>query len=105
MIDKLFRWMTETDSRRKLWRIAFAAMMGYGAVKLLGGLWVNLIYLGVQVWDQFSPQTMAVSIGIIGGADGPTAVFVTAPPWMHYLLPGAMLAVGILGFRKLRKGK
>lgn len=103
MIGKIFRWMAEKDSRRKGWRIAFGAMAVYGAVKLLGGIWVNLIYLGVQLWDRISPQMMAVSIGVIGGADGPTAIFVTAPPWVHYLLPAAMLPVGIWGFLKLRK--
>lgn len=103
MIHRAVQWMEKTDSRRKLCRILFAALLLYGAVGLLGGLWVNLIYLGVRMWDHVSPQTMAVSIGIIGGADGPTAVFVTAPPWVHYLLPAACVAVGSWGIRKLRK--
>ena len=47
----------------------------------------------------------AVSIGIIGGSDGPTAVFVTGNP-----LPGILAAVAavVLGFwlcRYLRKRK
>lgn len=85
--------------------IFFAACAVYGSVKLLGGLWVNLIYLGVRLWDRFSTDTMAVSIGIIGGADGPTAIFVTAPPWVQYAVPAVMLLVGIWGFVRLSRCK
>ena len=91
--------------RKSPWRFLFAACAVYGAVKLLGGLWVNLIYLGVRLWDRFSTDTMAVSIGIIGGADGPTAIFVTAPPWVQYAVPAVMLLVGIWGFVRLSRCK
>lgn len=43
--------------------------------------------------------TKAVSIGIIGGADGPTAIFVTGPApvlWLKILLAAAIAAIGIL---------
>lgn len=93
--------MKEFAYRKSPWRYLFAACAGYGAVRLLGGLWVNLIYLGVQVWDHVSQKTMAVSIGVIGGADGPTAVFVTTPPWVPYLLPAVLLIGGIWGFIRL----
>ena len=43
------------------------------------------------------------SVGIIGGSDGPTAVFVTAPVWISYIVPVLCLIVGILGYLKLRK--
>ena len=95
--------MQELTYRKSPWRYLFAACAAYGGAKLLGGLWVNLIYLGVRVWDYFSEDTMAVSIGVIGGADGPTAIFMTTPPWAHYLLPVALLVVGIWGFRKLSR--
>jgi len=95
----------ENKKQKNPWRFLFAGCAVYGAVKLLGALWVNLIYLGVKVWDDFSPQTMAVSIGIIGGADGPTAIFVTTPPWVHYLLPAVLLVIGIWGFLKLSRCK
>lgn len=40
----------------------------------------------------------ASSIGVIGGADGPTAIFVTAGPGMEiYLLLGAALLAGAAG--------
>lgn len=93
----------DSGKRKSPWRFVFAACVVYGAWKLLGVLWVNLIYQGVQIWDHFSPQMMAVSIGVIGGADGPTAIFVTTPPWMQNLLWVVLLAVGILGFLWLRR--
>lgn len=91
----------QSSGRKSLWRYLFAACAVYGGVKLLGGLWVNLLYLGVRVWDHFSTDTMAVSIGVIGGADGPTAVFVTAPLWIQYLIPLVLLIVGVWGFFRL----
>lgn len=87
------------------WRYLFAVCAVYGAVKLLEPVWVNLICLGVQIWDRLSPQTMAVSVGVIGGADGPTAIFVTTPPWVSYLLPAVLLVVGIWGFLRLSRTK
>ena len=97
--------MKEFAYRKSPWRYLFAACAVYGGVKLLGGLWANLLCLGVRIWDHFSADTMAVSIGVIGGADGPTAVFVTTPPWVHDLVPVALLAVGVLGFLKLSRCK
>lgn len=99
------RQKQENTYRKSPWRYLFAACAGYGAVKLLGGLWVNLICLGVRIWDHFSRDVMAVSIGVIGGADGPTAVFVTAPPWLHYAAPAVMLVGGIWGFIRLSRCK
>lgn len=95
----------KSTGRKSPWRYLFAACAAYGAAKLLGALWVNLIYLVVRIWDDLSPQTMAVSIGVIGGADGPTAIFVTAPPWAHYLWPVVLLIVGIWGFLRLSRCK
>lgn len=95
----------EDTCRKSPWRFLFAGCAAYGALKLLGVLWVNLYYLGVLAWDRFTPQTTAVSIGIIGGADGPTAIFVTTPPWVDYLVPVLLLVCGILGFWKLGRCK
>jgi len=51
--------------------------------------------------------TKSSTIGIIGGADGPTAVFVTATPVQGWeiLLWLAILVVGIFGCRHFRKQK
>ena len=53
-----------------------------------------------------TPTTAAASIGVIGGADGPTAVLVSAPSGANWLLGGILLllAAGIL-FVILRRKK
>lgn len=93
--------MKEYTYRKSPWRFAFLACALYGGVKLLGGLWVNLVYwfcvLVMEVRSQFVPNE-AYSVGVIGGADGPTAIFLTTPVWTHYLIPVLALAVGIWGF-------
>lgn len=51
--------------------------------------------------------TEASTIGIIGGSDGPTAIFVTAPHphiW-EILLWLAILAVSLYGLRRFRKSQ
>lgn len=92
----------ETKSGKNPWRYLFAACAVYGAVKLLPGLWVNLLWLFFRWRISHSDQT-AASIGIIGGADGPTAIFLTAPVWVHYVIPVVLLVVGILGFLRLSR--
>lgn len=98
--------MKEYTYRKSPWRFVFLACAVYGAAEVLPGLYVNLVYLVVSAFMRirsvFMPQE-AYSVGIIGGADGPTAIFVTAPAWAHYLFPVAMLIVGILGYLRLRK--
>ncbi|MBQ3242377.1 MAG: LPXTG cell wall anchor domain-containing protein [Oscillospiraceae bacterium] len=47
-----------------------------------------------------------LSIGVIGGADGPTAIFVTSGPIWPLLLLGAAAAAAVIGlilWRKKRK--
>ena len=50
---------------------------------------------------------MASTIGIIGGADGPTAIFVTSAPGIDWdvAIIGAIVVVCILAFLRLRKCK
>ena len=94
------------QTRKSPWRFAFLACALYGAVKLLGGLWVNIVYwfsvLFMKIRSEFVPNE-AYSVGIIGGADGPTAIFVAAPVWISYLIPTAALIVGIWGYLRLRR--
>ena len=94
------------QTKKNPWRFAFLACAIYGAVKLLGGLWVNIVYwfsvLFMEIRSEFVPNE-AYSIGIIGGADGPTAIFVTAPVWISYLIPTAALIVGIWGYLRLSR--
>ena len=94
------------QTKKNPWRVAFLACALYGAVKLLGGLWVNIVYwfsvLVMEIRSEFVPNE-AYSVGIIGGADGPTAIFVTAPVWVSYLIPTAALIVGIWGYLRLSR--
>lgn len=78
----------------------FAACVLYGGLELLGGVIALILYLGSG-----ATAGEAVSVGIIGGADGPTAIFVTTPGWMHYINPVLLLVIGIGGFLWLRKRK
>jgi len=47
----------------------------------------------------------ALSIGIIGGADGPTAIFVTSPDWTKLVAALLLMALGVFGYLRLRKSK
>ena len=103
--------MKEFAYRKSPWRFLFAAAAAYGAVQLLGVLWGYLVYFWYRL--VYSDMVLGIgmtttessSIGIIGGADGPTAIFVTTPIWMHYILPVLALVIGIWGFLRLRKCK
>lgn len=98
--------MKEFVYRKSPWRFVFAALAAYGAVELLDKL-VGYVLLTIYRLGFFSLDPDAASIGIIGGADGPTAVFVTtsAPAWYHFVLPVVLMGVGIWGFLRLRKCK
>ena len=52
-------------------------------------------------------QSEAASLGIIGGADGPTAIMVatTAGPDWDLILVGALFIIGLVGYFLLRKRK
>lgn len=93
--------MKEFAYRKSPWRFLFAAAAIYGVLELLGSLAAWLLAL---LWTApgFSVGE-AASVGIIGGADGPTAVFVTTPGRASYLVPMAMVIIGIWGYRKLKR--
>ena len=89
------------DSNRKSpWRFLCLA------AAILSGLWLFV--------DNILPRLMlrtistnAASIGIIGGADGPTAIFVTSQPagFWNDLIPLVILILGIVGFLRLGRCK
>lgn len=92
--------MEETAFRKSPWRFLFAALALYGGGKALQGLLTRAAALGIS-W-QIRRQD-AASLGIIGGADGPTAVFVTGPSWIFMAADCLLVAVGIFGYLRLRK--
>ena len=72
----------------------------------------GLVLLGVAippiVGAVLKAQTAAGSVGIIGGADGPTAIFLAGTLGagsviVEVLIGVLLIAVGIWGLRKLRK--
>lgn len=99
--------MQEFASRKSPWRILWYLLFGgcalYGGLELLGSLAAWLLYLSYS--DPVRSLGESAAIGVIGGADGPTAVFVTAPGWMHYINPVLLLCIGIAGFLWLKKRK
>ena len=83
------------------WRWAALAAAGLSAVMLLlhgaQGLLVSLLNLSVQEQN---------SLGIIGGADGPTAIFVTTTWTPGDMIPWLILLfMGLIGWRMLSRMK
>ena len=97
--------MKEFTYRKSPWRFGFAALAVWGGFTLLRLLIPQLMYWGFRLSALFRPE--AFSIGIIGGADGPTSIFVTSPAsvliGLYILLPLLATVVGIWGFLRLRK--
>ena len=77
---------------------------------ILSGLWLAVDRLLPWLVIHTLPRESA-SIGIIGGADGPTAIFLTARPgnFWEQALPVVILTAGIAGFillsRNAKKSK
>ena len=91
--------------KQKLLKIFFLAL------SVISGGW--LAWYGAVMWmisrttasSAILTQSEAKSLDIIGGADGPTAVFVTYtrnPDW-DLILVGAMLVAGLVGLWCMRK--
>ena len=94
--------MKEYTFRKSPWCFLFAALGIYGAARLLGSLISRIIafFAGVSIAVRES-----ATIGVIGGADGPTAIFVTAPRWTGLTVSVGALIVGAVGFLLLRRCK
>ncbi len=101
--ENLNEQMKEYAYRKSPLRFLFLAAAAYGALELLLGLIARVLYLFAS--DPFLTMGDAASVGIIGGADGPTAIFITTPGWMHYINPCLFLIIGIWGFRRLSRCK
>lgn len=86
---------------KKLLKWICLALILAGGYELLGSVITWILSLAMTVREISVGE--AATIGIIGGADGPTAIFVTRPAWTGYVLPVVCLLSGIVGFLKLRK--
>lgn len=76
------------------------------AAAVISGSWLAF-YGIIQLLAFRALEGEAASIGIIGGADGPTAVFVTTRTGFDWdvALMAAVFVLGIAGFMILRCGK
>lgn len=91
--------LKEFAYRKSPWRFLFAAVAAYGAANLLAKIWGQIMFWLFRI----QMHRESFSVGVIGGADGPTAIFVTAPDWTSWLIPVMLMIVGIWGFLRLRK--
>ena len=91
-----------SGGRKNPWRLLFAAIAVLGGIQILRMLWMKFLLLsaGSQL---LVTKSEVYSVGIIGGADGPTAILVAGPEWPAWVLPCALLVVGLYGFFRLRK--
>lgn len=97
----------KVPGRRNPWRFLFLLMALVSALWLCGYAALRY-FLGRQdLFAHFLLPGEGASIGIIGGADGPTAVFVAGMPACNpaWTVPAALflLAAGIIGYLRLRK--
>ena len=87
---------------RKFLQILFSGTSFCGAV----GLFRIFLYR-IIAW--FNGVTVAVgksaTVGVIGGADGPTAVFVSTPRWTGHVISAIALMTGIVGLVLLNRSK
>ena len=102
MVRQMRKTSKENRSRKSPWRFGFLALAIVGFWELAGG-YLMMLVMGFTA----SLPTKASSVGVIGGADGPTAIFVTSnvQSWFQYVLAVLMIVAGIVGFMKLRNPK
>lgn len=101
--------MMEQNNRKKPgpkspWRFAFAALIVFAAL----GLVVDFTALVIHQMGGISFSVpSAASIGIIGGADGPTSVLIatSTASWWEPVMKLIFLGIGIQGWRRMNGRK
>ena len=98
---ELNRQMQEYTYRKSPWRWG---CLGLAIVSFLCFIYEGLPGLLLMVFNEVNNAT---SMGIIGGADGPTAIFITTTKTNTLFPPvgiwGLLLIMGIIGFIALRR--
>lgn len=97
--DLNYRLAEQIEKNRRLRRILYAAVLGIAMIGLL-------IQLLPRLHGFFTSLYLSrAASGIIGGADGPTAIYVSAagPQWSTVLILSALFILGILGLVKTRR--
>ncbi len=94
---ELNRQMAEYTYRKSPWRwAALAVAIVGGVLALMNGL------AGFVSW--FLSGKLNSAVGVIGGADGPTAVFITSEPTGGtWLMAIVLIALGAWGFWRLSR--
>ena len=95
--------MREYTYHKSPWRFLFLIPLFMGAYEILATVISYILFLSLA--DPFFAAGEAASIGIIGGADGPTAIFITSPDWVPIVVPFCLLGFGILGYGMLSRCK
>ena len=95
--------MREYTYHKSPWRFLFLIPLVIGAYDLISTVISYILFLSLA--DPFFATGEAASIGIIGGADGPTAVFITSLDWVPTAAALCLLGIGILGYRMLSRCK
>ena len=96
---ELNRQMSEYTYRKSPWRWLCLGASILASLNILTGGWIQLI-----TW--LFNKSINHSVGIIGGADGPTAIFITTSPdafVFEAVICLLILAVGLFGFVKLSR--
>lgn len=96
--------MKDYAYRKSPWRFLFLGIGAIGGVRLLYDGVVSLIGYFI-LHSELVQNGSAAAIGIISGADGPTAIFVTTPAWTRPAWMAALLIVGVVGYLLLRRCK
>lgn len=88
----------QNESRRKAWRVVFTITTIFSAAVLIIAL-IGFIYF------VFVTSDLTASTSVIGGADGPTAVFVTGAKFdpIPVIVTGIVAIVSAIGLYKTRK--
>ena len=88
----------QNESRRKAWRVIFTITSILAAVVLIIAL-IGFIYFTSVTSD------LSASTSVIGGADGPTAIFVTGADFnpIPIIVTGIVAIISAIGLYKTRK--
>lgn len=94
--------MRKNISYQKVLRLLCLAVAVFCGISLLGDVaaWIICRFDGISFG-----VSSASTIGIIGGADGPTAIFVTAAASPGWLTSGKLLVlmISLLGWRYFKR--
>lgn len=96
--------MKEYVYRKSPWRFVFLTVAVLIGLRMV---YQMVVYLVAMYVIQNAQASNAASIGIIGGADGPTAIFLTTNTehWMSIAVIGLIFAVSVFLYLRLRKTK